>query len=275
MKAGLTSSRPKLSILPRTGLIYGCRAIEYGADKYARGNYHGAPPAGVSEAQRLLGYVDAALRHLSKTSDALNRALGTGGDLALAAATRDMDASGGFPASELPDLAHALASLLIGVSCAVDGGLLPEDPGQPWKAATAPEAGLPQKDNPAAERARVAALREQIPPERRAMSGVRDAVSRDVADTATERAWFATGHGDGEPVLKRPRFEVVSNTPEAIDGRPSEACLSRVEADAYCRNYNGQYVDNFKPDAAPYRWSQESWPYAVVDNGDPSAVNDV
>lgn len=158
MKHGLTGSRPALSILPRTGLIYGCRPLEYGADKYARGNYHGPPPAGVTGAMRLLGYIDAAQRHLTAVTDAVNRALGTGGDMAEAAADRDLEASGNFPASGLPHLAHALASLLIGVSCAVEDGLLPADPGQPWKTQLAPETGLPQKDDPAAERARVASL---------------------------------------------------------------------------------------------------------------------
>lgn len=159
MKHGLGGTRPQMSILPRSGLIYGGRAIEYGADKYSRGNYHGPAPAKLgedAEAKRLLGYIDATMRHLTRVSDAINRALGTGGDIAAACATVDSEASGGFPASNLPDLAHALASLLIGVSCGVDDGLLPADPGQPW--AQSGEAGLPQKENPAAERARVASL---------------------------------------------------------------------------------------------------------------------
>lgn len=156
MKHGLGGSRPALSILPRTGMIYGGRGIEYGADKYARGNYHGPPPAKLgpnAEALRLLGYIDAAMRHLTHVSDAVNRALGTGGDIAAACGAIDDEASGGFPASELPHLAHALASLLIGVSCAADGKLIPADPGQPWKKTG--EAGLPQKDDAATERARV------------------------------------------------------------------------------------------------------------------------
>ncbi len=179
MKHGLGGARPQMSILPRIGLVYGGRALEYGADKYARGNYHGPPPAKLgenAEAKRLLGYVDAAMRHLTHVSDQINRALGTGGDVAAACAALDDEASGGFPASNLPHLAHALASLLIGVSCAADGKLIPEDPGQPWQSDLAKlralagdgdgdgdgglEGGLPQKDNPAAERARVQRLTE-------------------------------------------------------------------------------------------------------------------
>lgn len=165
MKQALTSgARPKLSILPRVALVYTTRALEYGAAKYARGNYYGPAPKGVSPAERLLGYIDAAQRHLARVADNMNRALGTGGDLAAAASTVDSDGGGKFPASALPDLAHALASLAIGVLCGVNDGLLPEDPGQPW-VALAGEAGLPQKDDPAAERARVAALGGQPVPE--------------------------------------------------------------------------------------------------------------
>jgi len=179
MKQGLTGSRPALSIVPRTMLLYVTRGLEYGADKYARGNYHGEPPKGVTEEQRLLGYVDAALRHLTRVSDALNRAIGTGGDLTAAASVVDDDGGGKFPPSMLPDLAHALASIAIGVTCAADAGLMPRDPGQPWKvhplyaevlARRSGEAGLPQKDDPDAERARVQALTDQ----RRALEDLND-----------------------------------------------------------------------------------------------------
>lgn len=158
MKQGLTGSRPRMSILPRAALVHEIRAIEYGADKYARGNYHGPAPAGVSPEDRLLGYIDATMRHLTRVADAINRAKGTGGDVRAACCTRDEDGGGKFPASSLPDLSHALASMAIGVSCAVDDGLLPEDPGQPWKAGMAAEAAIPQKSDPAGEKARVAAL---------------------------------------------------------------------------------------------------------------------
>lgn len=171
MKQGLTSSRPRMSILPRAGLIYGVRPLEYGADKYVRGNYHGKPPQGVSPVERLLGYLDATQRHITRVTDAINRAMGTGGDLVAACATVDADGGGKFPASNLPDLSHAIASLLLGVTCAVDDGLLPEDPGQPWKAALAAELGLPQKDDPAAERSRVAALFDGVPLQSNGMVG--------------------------------------------------------------------------------------------------------
>ncbi len=164
MKHGLGGARPQLSIVTRIGMIYGARATEYGSEKYARGNFHGPPPAKLgdnAEAKRLLGYIDAAMRHLMHVSDSINRALGTGGDVAAACAVVDDEASGNFPPSMLPHLSHALASLLIGVSCAADGELIPTDPGQPWKALLASaEPGLPQKDDPALERRRVADLAE-------------------------------------------------------------------------------------------------------------------
>lgn len=160
MKHGLTSDRPRLTITPRTAQVYTTRALEYGADKYRRGNYHAPPPPHVSEVERLLGYLDAAIRHASEVADRINRAIGAGGDpelLRAACAAADDVASGNFPASGLPHLAHALASLSIGVTCAADAGLLPTDPGQPWRAGERSEA-LAQKDDPAAERARVDAL---------------------------------------------------------------------------------------------------------------------
>jgi hypothetical protein len=156
MKHGLTSSRPKLSILGRRSMIHQSRGNGYGADKYARGNYHGPAPEGVTPEARVMGYVDAAMRHLTAISDAYNHAVGTGGDARAAIALPDLESSGGFPASGLPHLSHVLAGIGIAIECAVDDGLLPEDPGEPWKAGA--EDSLPQKDDPAAERARVAGL---------------------------------------------------------------------------------------------------------------------
>lgn len=162
MKQGLTGTRPRMSLLNRHAAVHQVRGIEYGADKYVRGNYHGAAPAGVAPIERALGYLDATLRHLLRVSDAVNRALGTGGDVAAALQTRDEDGGGRYPGSGLPDLSHALASLAIGIGCAVDDGLLPADPGRPWDAAlTKPEWShltrpqgepLPQKNHPEGEK---------------------------------------------------------------------------------------------------------------------------
>jgi hypothetical protein len=177
-------ARPKLSISQYNGTVYGVRATEYGADKYARGNYHGAPPASVDPVDRFAEYIDAAQRHLGKIAQAINIAKGTGGDVRAACAVVDDEASGGFPPSMLPHIAHAIAGLKILVECGVNDGLLPLDPGQPWirdpayaevlaRRAAAKlgltealdaklaGAGLPQKDDPDAEAKRVEDLRRR------------------------------------------------------------------------------------------------------------------
>lgn len=179
----LRESRPELSILPYNGMVYGSRGTEYGADKYARGNYFGAPPANVDPVDRFAEYLSAAMRHLGKIAQAINVAKGTGGDARAACADLDTEASGGFPPSMLPHIAHAIAGLNIAVECGINDGLLPADPGQPWKRhpmyadvlerraagkgnkleglrddQIRAQQGLPQKDNPDAERARVEAL---------------------------------------------------------------------------------------------------------------------
>ena len=177
-------ARPLLSILPYNGEVHGSRATEYGADKYARGNYFGPPPANVDPVDRFLEYIDAAKRHLGKIAQAINVAKGTGGDQRAACALIDDEASGGFPPSLLPHISHAIAGMLIAVECGVSDGLLPADPGQPWKQhpmydevlarraagktggplegksdmEIRAEQGLPQKDDPDAEKRRIEQL---------------------------------------------------------------------------------------------------------------------
>lgn len=146
-KKPFQAGRPKLSILPRAPQVYTTRALEYGGDKYSRGNYYGGCPDGVTPVERVLAYIDATQRHLLRVTEAINRALGTGGDVVAAIRTVDDVPSGKFPASSLFDLAHAMASLSLGITCAVEDGLLPEDPGQPWRVETGKkDEALPQKD---------------------------------------------------------------------------------------------------------------------------------
>jgi hypothetical protein len=151
MKPGTGGPKPQLSQIPKASQVYTARGLEYGTDKYIRANHYGAAapaPANVpapASVVRVLGYIDAAKRHLTEVSDAIQRAMGTGGDVEAAVCTRDMDATGGFPASGLPDFCGAAASVALAISCAVNDGLLPADPGRPW----APDSrtpGLPQKD---------------------------------------------------------------------------------------------------------------------------------
>lgn len=170
-EAGSGFARPRMSILQRHGLIHGCRGTEFGADKYARGNYFGPPPEGVDPVDRYLEYIDAAIRHLTHISQAINFAKGTGGDQRAACAVVDEDASSGFPPSMLPHHSHAIAGLMIAAECAVHDGLLPADPGQPWtrdpgyadamarRGKPVRGAALSQKDDPAAEERRIAERR--------------------------------------------------------------------------------------------------------------------
>ena len=167
-EAGICA-RPRMSILQRHGLIHAVRATEYGADKYARGNYFGPPPTGVDPIDHFAEYVDAAIRHLMHVAQAINVAKGTGGDQRAACAVVDDDSSGGFPPSLLPHFSHTIAGLMIATEVAVANGLLPDDPGQPWKqhpmylevlARRKPTAdALAQKDDPDSERKRIAGLK--------------------------------------------------------------------------------------------------------------------
>lgn len=179
--------RPQMSLINYHGTVHEVRGAAYGADKYFRGNYHGAPPDSVDPVDRFAGYIDAAGRHLLKIAQAINVAKGTGGDVRAACAIVDDEASGGFPPSLLPHISHAIAGLKIAVECGVHDGLLPADPGQPWmqhpmyqdvlarRAAGQPpsshagksdveiraEQGLPHKDDPDSERRRIEKLRSE------------------------------------------------------------------------------------------------------------------
>lgn len=292
MKHGLTGDRPQLSLIGEHSEIYQCRGTAYGAAKYSRGNYHGPAPEGVAPDARIMGYVDAAMRHLRAVAQAYNVALGTGGDTRAAIALPDMMASGGFPASGLPHLAHAIAGLGIAIECAVADGLLPADPGQPWKAG-APEASLPQKDDPAAERARVEALGAAARDVERARAAIHKPVCmREIGSLRAARyAEILRRRGSGEiddtqaaaelnalmkPAVAaaRPRFEVVDNTPEAIAGRPSEAGDHLQSMRGWLATYEASPA-TFICDHNPQQWKRDAWPWAVVDNGAPEAVNDV
>ncbi len=225
MKHGLVSSRPKLSIIGKHAMVYLCRAMEYGAAKYARGNFHGDPPDGVSKTDRVLGYVDAALRHLTEVAQAANVAKGTGGDERAAFLVTDDVSSGGFPASGLPHIAHALASLMVLVEVGVQDGILPADPGQPWSRRAGE--GLPQKDDPAAERERVAALR--------ARTGEN---AQPVITPAIAEQLVAEGARDAE--LYRQRLEAdreeferqfAAHEKKIIDGRVADGAFDVAPAD--------------------------------------------
>jgi hypothetical protein len=195
MKAGLTGSKPKMTLVGHYSAVHQVRGTEYGAAKYARGNYYGPAPKGVSPVDRFLGYIDAEIRHLLAISNAINVAKGTGGDQVAACSVIDDESSGGFPASGLPHISHAIAGLGIAIECAVADGLIPADPGQPWTrdplyakvlerragGALATLEALAQKADPDAERRRVEslAIRECRPV---AVKAEVEALDKEIAD---------------------------------------------------------------------------------------------
>lgn len=152
MKAALGSgAKPDITHVRSFFMNYCARACEYGNDKYERANY--LRPAdckltGGADFNRLRAYVRAGISHLVKMLDTMEEH--QAGDPELrdvrgmldAAYSPDTDATPGAKvgASYLPHLAHAIASLNMAVTQAVYAGLLPDDPGQPWKAPKRAEA---------------------------------------------------------------------------------------------------------------------------------------
>lgn len=131
MKEGLTGGKPMLSELPYAALVYASRGFEYGHSpgKYERGNYLRPTVDILADFHRMQFYLDAVLRHTTKLTTEMNRALGCGdkteAELKAAAMTIDVE-------SGLSHLTGMLANGMMAVQQAVDAGLIPVDPGQPW-----------------------------------------------------------------------------------------------------------------------------------------------
>lgn len=131
MKEGLTNGKPQLSQLPHAALVYAARGFEYGCspNKYERGNYLRPQVDMLADFHRLLFYADAVLRHATKLTTEMNRVLGctdkTKEDLLKGVNTVDIE-------SNLSHLTGMLANGMMAVQQAVDAGLIPADPGQPW-----------------------------------------------------------------------------------------------------------------------------------------------
>lgn len=151
MKEALASGRkPDITHVRKPLMVYTARGCEYGdqtqGGKYERSNYlRPAGVAGVSTTRddfiRLRGYLRAAVGHLVDVLDAMERhqaldpyLLDVAGMKAAAFAI-DMDAKPGCPVgpSKLPHLCGGAASLNMAITQAVTYGLLPADPGQPWR----------------------------------------------------------------------------------------------------------------------------------------------
>lgn len=154
LKEGLSSAR-KADITHVRGpfKVYTARPCEYGGDKYERGNFlrtaapfeGGATLAG--DFVRFRSYLRAAVSHLDATLDSMERHLANDPKLLDeqgmrdAAYARDTDTTPGAKvgASMLPHVAHACASLMMAITQATEYGLLPADPGTPWRPVAVPE----------------------------------------------------------------------------------------------------------------------------------------
>lgn len=129
MKAGV-GKKPQVAYMSPAALNYMARGHQYGAEKYAMGNYLRAAPEGTTDLMRLFEYYSALIRHAAAGCDSIIRFLGEGrnavGTEARAAFAKDLE-------SGLPALCHIGATYSMMVQQAVDAGLLPFDPGTPWK----------------------------------------------------------------------------------------------------------------------------------------------
>ena len=141
LKEALGNSRkPDITHVRKSIMVYIARACEYGSAKYERGNYLRPTENGTlkSDFLRFRAYLRAALSHIVETLDSMefleahDPKLESDSDMSAAAYAPDTDASPAFPASGLPHVAHAAASLMMAIEQATLWNLLPEDPEQPW-----------------------------------------------------------------------------------------------------------------------------------------------
>lgn len=150
VKEALSSARkPDLTHVRSAFATYTARPCEYGCDKYERANFmrptgdgpHSEPTA--EDFNRFRAYLRAAMGHIMATLDSMERHQSQDPQLADAAGMKaaayavDTDTKPGqkIGASLLPHVAPACASLNMAIQQAVDCGLLPADPGTPWRAA--------------------------------------------------------------------------------------------------------------------------------------------
>jgi hypothetical protein len=157
LKEGLSSARkPDITHVRVPFLNYTARPCEYGSDKYERGNflrpltdegYTGTPTP--ADFERYRAYLRAAASHIFEVLDSMEKHLSTDPKLEdtegmiRACYAIDTDAKPGCKVgpSLLPHAAPACASLMMAISQATECGLLPRDPGTPWRDHTALWAG--------------------------------------------------------------------------------------------------------------------------------------
>lgn len=144
MKEALGSGlKPDITHVRKPIMVYSSRAGEYGSDKYERANYLRPVDGPRAAFERYRAYLRATIGHLVDNLDAMEKHQALDPHLEdvegmkRAAYAADNTPGKGFPASGLPHAAHAAASLNMALAQAVDAGLLPADPGQPWRDAPA------------------------------------------------------------------------------------------------------------------------------------------
>lgn len=163
MKEGLSSSRKAdTTHIRRSFQIYTCRPCEYGSDKYERANFmRPAAPTNVdmdvqmrAAFERLRKYLRAARDHIDECLESMERHQSQDPKLTdvegmkQAAYAMDTDVTPGskIGASLLPHVAPACASLMMAITQATDAGLLPKDPGTPWRTVSVSHATNPQNN---------------------------------------------------------------------------------------------------------------------------------
>lgn len=133
MKAALRSgAKPQFSHVRSGVKTYIARNCEYGSDKYERANYLRPTPSIADDFERLRGYAEAAERHLTGLTDSLER------HQALDPLLEDVEGMkrAAYAADEesgLPHVGGLVTSAMMLIEQAIQCGLLPKDPGQPWK----------------------------------------------------------------------------------------------------------------------------------------------
>lgn len=151
MKASLSSSyKPDITHVRSAFLAYTARPSEYGEDKYERANYQrsvapeGSAGPTAADVKRFRAYLRAAAGHIFQVLDALEKHQANdpnfedveGFKKAAYAIDTDTKVGDKVGPSLLPHVAPACASLNMAITQAVNCGLLPADPGTPWRDAT-------------------------------------------------------------------------------------------------------------------------------------------
>lgn len=135
-----TTEKPDITHVRKPIMVAIARACEYGSAKYERSNFLRSQDDAKGDFLRFRSYLRACLSHVVETLDSMEQHQANdpslldveGMDRAAYAADTDPDTTGKIGPSGLPHVYGAAASLMMAISQATQGGLLPDDAGQPW-----------------------------------------------------------------------------------------------------------------------------------------------